>query len=180
MIEEHLNACSLSWETRQGVFLADSGVRFWVFTSFSGCYAVRLDRSPGYPQFMAHQLGSSAIATGALLRPITFKRGPAVEQSFRGRCGIIGTSGLRHFIKVIDERGYPMRLVLLPDVLAEHCRYTSFFPNWSLQLSIGPGRVPVFESASEPPKIRAPQVIAPPLGSMWLSPSAYLPDTPKP
>ena len=176
MIEEHLQASSLCLSTRQGLFLAHSGERFWVFTSFSGRYAVRLDASPSYPQFMAHQLGPSAIATGALLRPITFKRGPAVDQSFRGRCGIIGTSGIRNFIKVIDDEGHPMRLVLLPDVLKQHCRYTLFFPNWTLQVAIGPGLVPVFQSASEPPRIRAP-LIAPPPGTIWTSPGAYLPDT---
>lgn len=179
MIQENLQAGLLSWTTRQGVFLADSGVRFWVFSSFDGRYAVQLDASALYPPFVAHRLGSDVIASGALLRPVTVNRGLAVDRSFRGRCGVLGMSGLRNFIKVIDDERRPLRLVLLPDVLTDYRRYTSFFPNWSLQLSVGSSRVPVFESASEPPRILALQAIVPPPGTDWSSPSAYLPDTTK-
>lgn len=179
MTPDPLKPDSLTWGTRQGVFLADDGVRFWVLESFNGQYAVRLDGSSDYSQFMAHHLGSSPLATGVLLRRIQLKRGPAVEKRFQGRCGIVGTSGLRLFIKVIDEAGNSKRLVLLPDVLREHCRYTTFFPNWSLHLSVGPGFVPVFESASEPPRIRVPQVNLSAPAPNWSSPSAYLPENTK-
>lgn len=169
MLDECLQVAPLNWTTRPGLFLADGGDRFWVFQSFWGTYAVQLDDSSRYAQFTAHRLDTTAFATGAWLGLVTITLGPEVERSFLGRCGIIGSSGLRYFLKVMDAKGRPMRLVVLPHAFGEPRRYTSLFPSWALNLSVGSARVCVFKSADDPPKISRPQEPAPLPRLVWSS-----------
>lgn len=154
MLEERLQVTPLNWTTRPGLFIADGGDRFWVFRSFSGTHAVQLDDSVSYARFTAHQLDTTALATGVWLGFVTVKLGHEVERSFRGRCGIIGSSGLRYFLKVADEVGNAMRLVVLPFQFDEPRRYVSLYPNWELRLRVGTEDVCVFRTATDPPKIR--------------------------
>ena len=179
MLEERLQVTPLNWTTRPGLFLADGGDRIWVLQSFWGTYAVQLDDSSCYAQFTAHRLDTTAFATGAWLGVVTITLGPAVERSFRGRCGIIGSSGLRYFLKEMDANGDPMKLVVLPHAFSEPRRFTSLFPSWTLNLSVGPARVCVFQSAEDPPKINRPQEPAPLPRLVWssVSPAPSYPTT---
>lgn len=169
MATQLLEHSALNWSTRAGFFVADGGVRYWVFQSFQGMFAVSLDSSNPFPEFTAHQLRDEKIATGAWLGPVKVKPGSEVRESFRDRVGLLGTSGLRWFIKVPDKGGSSTRLAILPSDLGVPQRHTSFFPNWKLFMAIGPSQVCVFESPARPSRVTRHRPAFPPPRLAWSS-----------
>lgn len=153
MPEQHLNYSSLDWTTQPGIFIAERGTRYWVFDSFRGKFAVRLDGSQRFPQFKAHLLKDTPIAGGACLGPVTVWPEEESNKSFRGRVGVLVTCGLRWFLKAIDEDDVPMRLAILPSDLGTPHRHASFYPQWKLRLAVGGSSISVFESSPDPPRV---------------------------
>ena len=98
MSVQQLEYSLLDWSARPGFYIAEGNARYWVFNSFRGKYAVRLDCSIEVPQFTAIQLNGNAVATGAWLGMVKVDPGAEAHDSFRGRVGLLGTSGLRWFI----------------------------------------------------------------------------------
>lgn len=173
VIEQELQYATLDWSAKPGFFIAEGGIRYWIFRSWRGLYAVRLDGSPDHQQFSSFRLGETTIATGAWLGPVKVKKGAEACRSFRGRVGLLGTSGLRFFLKVIDEAGCLVRLVILPSDLGTPHRHTSLYPDWKLILTVGPSEICVFDSPAVMPKVcrAVPSTQLPSPRLVWSTPS---------
>ena len=151
MPEPSLETTPLDWQTRTGLFVADGGVSLWVIDSFSRRYAVSLNLASPWPQFTAFERTSTALATGAWLGPLRLRVGALGDEGYRFRCGVIGQTGLRYFLKALDEDGDPIR-ILLPDYdRGLPSRYTTLSADWQLMLCVGNRETCVFRSAPNPP-----------------------------
>ena len=145
---------TLTRSTPPGLFVANGGGLLWVIQSFAARYAISLSGVVDWPAFTAFRLGSEEIATGAWLGPVRVAVGQEGPESYRYRCGVLGSTGLRRFIKVLDEDGGPMRVTFADSDLGDPVRYVSLFPDWELELTVGASKLRVFRSASEPQRFR--------------------------
>ena len=157
MERQEFHFSQIDWSAKPGFYITEGSIRFWVFDSFRGRYAVRLDGSPEGSQFSGYKLGWDVITAGAWLGPVKVAWGPEVLNSFRGRVGVMGTGGLRWFLKALGDQGRPIRIPVLPSDLGTPQRHTSLHPNWKLYLESEPSKICVFESPPEPPKVGKPE-----------------------
>lgn len=152
MPDLELTPASLDWKTRSGLFLANGGHPLWVIDSFSSRYALCLSQLGKWPQFTAFRLSNDTLATGAWLGPLTLQIGPESSGTFRYRIGVIGSRGLRYFVKALNADGNPLHFAIEDYDHGEPQRYTSYFSDWRLFLSVGTRKGTAFESSARPPK----------------------------
>lgn len=141
----------LTCTTPHGLFIAEGGIRFWIFNNPAGTFAVQLDPSADRPAFSFYHLDGGVVCMGIWLSPAQLKVTTAAESSFMRKCGLIILSGIRAYLKVSDPRGYQQRLMIYPYDNGKPRRYSEYYPGWALYALTDSGRVCFFQSAAEPP-----------------------------
>lgn len=147
------NLRPLNHGTEPGVFVADGGIRFWIFDGAGGRFAVQLDESPDRPAFSYHELDDAPVGVGIWLGRAIPKAAAAVERSFIGRAGLLISSGIRSYLKVCNPGGGSSRLMIYPYDSGDAKRYSTFYPHWSLYTELNGERLCIFTSAEEPPRL---------------------------